>query len=599
MPGEVIVKLKAGIDAATVGKAHGLALSGRGYKDAFVVLKGAAGAEHVSVSPLHAEEAYHETGGAGGQLIAEKMFKTLTDTFTDYRGVRRPASVQEIAAVCEASEADVIGVVDIFRRPGRSFLTPYSETTLDSGSIIDLSHESLMRCWTRLIGWAEEERVSAGFYLRISQASAWFQEGTAGLWRDPELELGLKWRRQNRPTAAWADHYDSHFMRAMTFLDNSEHERARLLADQERERKSKLRQYQWAAFILGALLLVVGWLAYVAQRENARAERNLQLAQNAVDEMLSSAGRQQARVAEDLPEMEQFRKELLDKAKSFYVIFTTQEPENERLRQEMARAHFRLGDIYRLSQEPGEAVKEYKEATAQFQQLAKDYPANLEYRQSLANANNWLGETLRTQPNAAVEADQAYANALDLQQALVQSRPDDAQYQRELARSHYNRGILRYSVGNIKESEQDFRSAIQLLQPLEAKSPNSAASQELARAYNNLATLLRHEDRLTEAKDFYEKAVALQQALAGREPTNREYRQELAVYNNNLAMLLIDQHDFDLAEKRNGDALALIEELARPALSLGMELAKVHSLRCQITGAATGERSVEGMSAIP
>jgi subtilisin family serine protease len=52
MPGEVIVKLKAGIDAATVGKAHGLALSGRGYKDAFVVLKGAAGAEHAAAAAL-------------------------------------------------------------------------------------------------------------------------------------------------------------------------------------------------------------------------------------------------------------------------------------------------------------------------------------------------------------------------------------------------------------------------------------------------------------------------------------------------------------------------------------------------------------------
>jgi hypothetical protein len=48
-------------------------------------------------------------------------------------------------------------------------------------------------------------------------------------------------------------------------------------------------------------------------------------------------------------------------------------------------------------------------------------------------------------------------------------------------------------------------------------------------------------------------------------------------------MLLIDQREFGLAEKRNAQALALIEELARPALSLGMELAKVHSLRCQIT----------------
>lgn len=52
MPGEVLVRLKAGADAATVGKAHGLTLSGRGYKDAFVVLKGAVGAEHAAAAAL-------------------------------------------------------------------------------------------------------------------------------------------------------------------------------------------------------------------------------------------------------------------------------------------------------------------------------------------------------------------------------------------------------------------------------------------------------------------------------------------------------------------------------------------------------------------
>jgi subtilisin family serine protease len=52
MPGEVIVKLKAGVDAATVGKAHGLAMSGRGYRDAFVVLKGPVGAEHAAAAAL-------------------------------------------------------------------------------------------------------------------------------------------------------------------------------------------------------------------------------------------------------------------------------------------------------------------------------------------------------------------------------------------------------------------------------------------------------------------------------------------------------------------------------------------------------------------
>ena len=531
---------------------------------------------------LHAEEAYQETGSERNRQISERLFKTLTDTFSDQRGVRRPTSVQELGAICETPESEVIRIIDIFRHPGRCFLMPPVTVSLDSNSIIDLSHESLMRCWTRLITWAEEERASAGLYSRLAQASSWFDEGNGGLWRSPELELGLQWKRQNRPTAAWARHYDASFERAMQFLDRSEKERDLFVARRERERKKKLREFQWAACVLGVLLVMVSYLAQVARKENVRAEENLQLAQNAVNDMLSSAGREQARVAGDVPQMEEFRRELLDKARSFYAIFTTQKPNNEKLRNEMAWAHFRLGDIDRLLQKPEDAVKEYKEATTVFERLARDHPDKIEYRQALATTYNWLGETMRTHGDTQPDAGKAYESALLLQRELVHEKPDTDQYRRELARTHYNRGILRYSTGNLEGTDSDFREAIQLLEPLADKEPDSAAAQELARVYNNLGILLRRENRLPEAKTFYERAIMIHEGLAKRQPDNREFKQELATFNNNLAMLLLDQRQFNLAEHRNLHALELIEELARPALSLGMELANVHNLRCQM-----------------
>src|SRR5581483_12306022 len=111
-----------------------------------------------------------------------------------------------------------------------------------------------------------------------------------GLWRNPELELGLRWRRENRPTAAWAGRHDASFERVMAFLDESERERLRIVAARERERKRQLRQAQWAAVVFGLLFIVAGVLAYVARRENVRATTNLKLAKAAVDETLSSAG---------------------------------------------------------------------------------------------------------------------------------------------------------------------------------------------------------------------------------------------------------------------------------------------------------------------
>ncbi len=534
---------------------------------------------------LHAEEAYNETRTEHGTRIAERIFKELTDTVSDPRGVRRPTSVQELAAICEASESDVIQVIEVFRHPERSFLTPNHKIPLDSRSIIDLSHESLMRCWTRLMAWAAEERISFAFYARLVQAAAWFEEGSGGLWRDPELELGLQWRRKNQPTAAWAEHhFYSSFDQAMDFLDRSEKERNRTLAEREAERKRKLRQYQLAAVILGILLIVVGILGQIARRESNRAEENLQLAQNAVDEMLSSAGREQARVAGDMPQMEEFRKELLDKAKGFYDIFTKEKPDNEGLRQGAARAHFRLGDIQRLQQKPDEAAKEYGAAINEFESLLKDHPRT-EYRQALANSYNWLGETLRPQPEAASDAERAYDNAMRLQTDLVREAPQNTLYQRELARTHYNRGILRYAAGRKPDADSDFREAIRLLEPAAMDASNLAAAQELARVYNNLANLLRSQDRLPEARTFFERAVQTHQTLVNRQPDNREFKQELAIFNNNLALLLLDQQQLTAAEQQNRLALNLMDDLARPAPSLSIELVGAHNLRCQMLAA--------------
>ena len=52
MAGEVIVKLKGGASEADVAKAHGLSVGEHGYKNAFVVMRGNAGAEHANAHAL-------------------------------------------------------------------------------------------------------------------------------------------------------------------------------------------------------------------------------------------------------------------------------------------------------------------------------------------------------------------------------------------------------------------------------------------------------------------------------------------------------------------------------------------------------------------
>ena len=224
----------------------------------------------------HAEEEYEALASERRQLIAEKMFKALTDKVPGRRGVRRPIQVHEVCKLTGASPEEVIAVADCFRQPGRSFLMPPIGVELHADSVIDISHESLMRVWERRIQWVEVETESAQFYLRLARAAALHAEGTAGLWRDPELEFGLQWRERSQPTEHWARRYDPSFERAMSFLTESHRAREREHAAEERERLKKLRRARILSAVsiaVAVVLLAFGVFAWQQSEEAAKQEQ--------------------------------------------------------------------------------------------------------------------------------------------------------------------------------------------------------------------------------------------------------------------------------------------------------------------------------------
>jgi len=258
----------------------------------------------------HAEEAFNELVDAPSKEAAELMFKALTDRASDNRGVRAPKRLHEICTLAAADEARVKAVVEAFRAPGRSFLMPPADRPLHSDSIIDISHESLMRIWTRLIGWVDEESRSVQVYLRIAKAARQYQEGKAALFRDPELQLALNWVEEARPTAAWAERYDVAFERAMLFLEHSKRQRDQEIAEKERQRR---RQLQWArrlAVILGSAAIVTLLFGLYAMTLKIEAEENWQEAvrqKEIADQQRAEAERQREIAEEEKVRAEQAR----------------------------------------------------------------------------------------------------------------------------------------------------------------------------------------------------------------------------------------------------------------------------------------------------
>ncbi len=226
---------------------------------------------------LHANEAFEELNTKQKE-IAEVLFKSITEKGTDNIGVRRPMPLNTIAEIAAVNEEDVIAVVEEFRKPGRSLLMPPANQKLTANSVIELSHESLMRIWVRLKNWVDEEAESAQMYKRLSEAAAMYQVGKTGLWRPPDLQLALNWQKKQKPTRIWAKRYDEAFERAMVFLDTSRITYEAEQKNQELLQKRLLKKARVVSIVLGTaavialLLFVYGFLQKIeADRQTQEA----------------------------------------------------------------------------------------------------------------------------------------------------------------------------------------------------------------------------------------------------------------------------------------------------------------------------------------
>jgi len=205
---------------------------------------------------VHLEEIYAGLKDERSKQLTEKLFKALTDISNESRGTRRPTPLGEICTLTNAREEEIIRVIDQFRSPGCAFLMPSAHVALNALSTIDISHESIMRVWSRLKKWVEEEGESAQLYLRLSKSAALYQEGKTGLWINPELQLAVQWKDQNKPNITWAARYDPAFDRAMTFLSYSKKQFELEISKKENQQKRNLRRARISAIILGIASLV-------------------------------------------------------------------------------------------------------------------------------------------------------------------------------------------------------------------------------------------------------------------------------------------------------------------------------------------------------
>jgi hypothetical protein len=183
-----------------------------------------------------------EAVGPGEARVVEDMMRALSEINAEGRAMRRPCTFGHLVEVTGCSEQAVRTAVDRFRGDGTNFLRPYGTDRLQADTLLDISHEALLRCWRSLAdperGWLVSEFRNGLVWRSLLVQADSFE-------RDPENVLSAatllersKWMQ--RRNAAWAQRYGGRWDEVQALLATS---------DQARRREARRKLLPWIATV--------------------------------------------------------------------------------------------------------------------------------------------------------------------------------------------------------------------------------------------------------------------------------------------------------------------------------------------------------------
>ncbi|HWM26519.1 MAG TPA: hypothetical protein VNP98_17010 [Chthoniobacterales bacterium] len=221
------------------------------------------------------------------QRLAGALFRCITEQAEDRRAVRRALPLGTIAKTANVPVAEMAPIIDAFRTQQRTFLTPPEGVPLEAETIIDISHESLIRNWPRLARWATHEALAAGELRRLRHSAAAFRQGNQDPLDRLELARVERWQHgifaddllaepQIVPSAEWARLYlgadaPEAFQEIENYIRESQEQLRR------RRRKESIARATRLGLIAFVLLAGVVWRLWSLREQAKDAENQLKV----------------------------------------------------------------------------------------------------------------------------------------------------------------------------------------------------------------------------------------------------------------------------------------------------------------------------------
>jgi hypothetical protein len=222
----------------------------------------------------HADRVADSTGSPGRTV--EFLFRALTDINAEGQAVRRPQTFANLLAITGSDEQTLTRIIDAFRAEGVSFLRPYGAQAITPDTLIDISHEALIRCWRRIAdaesGWLMHEFQDGLVWRSLLVQVRSFELDPANVLSPATAEERHRWLAER--TRAWADRYGGGWDRVEALVDAS-------LAASESAKAAERRRARQKVWVAGAIAVLLSALSLAVLWQNSRVNDALDRANRA------------------------------------------------------------------------------------------------------------------------------------------------------------------------------------------------------------------------------------------------------------------------------------------------------------------------------
>ena len=179
------------------------------------------------------------------------------------------------------------------------------------------------------------------------------------------------------------------------------------------------------------------------------------MAQTAVDDYLTSVSENTLLKEQDSVDIRGLRKELLNNALKYYERFVNERSNDPALREQLANAYFRVGEITQEIDSHQRAIEAFRKAQTIWESLVAANPDNEEFEVRLADCHLAIGKQQEVLGDLRA-AMTSFMPARAILEKLTSRKPEQEIYQASLADCYSEIGIIQ---GQLESGDSGWRSS--------------------------------------------------------------------------------------------------------------------------------------------